>query len=249
MHRLLIALDVPTAADAERHATTLAGHVGALKIGSQLFTAEGPALVDRLRSHGHRIFLDLKFHDIPHQVSGAVRSATRDRRLDADRSRIRRRRHDEGRGRRRGGRIPSSGRPAPAGRRRDGPHQSRRLGAGCRGRVATARRTGRVACRAGQDRRTRRRGVFAPGGGAPASPVRTGLPARHAGHPPDARTWSTAPDDQARTTTAAEAIAAGASYLVVGRPVLGAPDPRAAAAALVEEMKGDGSRSRLPARS
>ena len=75
MHRILVALDVPTAADADRHATTLAGAVGGLKIGGTLFTAEGPPLVRRFVEQGHRVFLDLKFHDIPHQVSGSVRSA------------------------------------------------------------------------------------------------------------------------------------------------------------------------------
>ncbi len=73
--RILVALDVPTAADAIGHATTLAGAVGGLKIGGTLFTAEGPALVRRFVEQGHRVFLDLKFHDIPHQVGGSVRSA------------------------------------------------------------------------------------------------------------------------------------------------------------------------------
>ena len=75
MQRILVALDVPTAAEADRQATSLAGAVGGLKIGSTLFVAEGPTLVRRFVEQGHRVFLDLKFHDIPHQVSGAVRSA------------------------------------------------------------------------------------------------------------------------------------------------------------------------------
>ncbi len=100
MHRLLIALDVPTAADAERHATTLEGAVGGLKVGSQLFTAEGAAIVERLRSKGHRVFLDLKFHDIPHQVSGVGPLGDADRGMDADDSYERRCGHDEGGGRR-----------------------------------------------------------------------------------------------------------------------------------------------------
>ena len=73
--RLIVALDVSTAAEAQRIVRALGDSVTTFKVGKQLFTAEGPALVRELVSSGKKVFLDLKFHDIPNTVAAAVRSA------------------------------------------------------------------------------------------------------------------------------------------------------------------------------
>ena len=75
--RIIIALDVSTAAEARAIVSELRDEVGAFKIGLQLFTAEGPALVREMAEEGHKIFLDLKFHDIPNTVAKASVEAAR----------------------------------------------------------------------------------------------------------------------------------------------------------------------------
>ena len=75
--RIIVALDVPNREAALRLVEQLSGMVGMFKIGKQLFTAEGPALVHEIVSLGERVFLDLKFHDIPNTVAGAANSAIR----------------------------------------------------------------------------------------------------------------------------------------------------------------------------
>ncbi|HEV8440076.1 MAG TPA: orotidine-5'-phosphate decarboxylase [Methylomirabilota bacterium] len=75
--RLFVALDLDTLAAAERLMERLAGLIRRFKIGTQLFTAVGPAVVEAVQKRGGEVFLDLKYHDIPNTVAGAAREATR----------------------------------------------------------------------------------------------------------------------------------------------------------------------------
>src|ERR1051325_2509609 len=76
-NKLIIALDVETPAEARRLVESLRGLAGMFKIGSQLFTSAGPELVGEIVNSGERVFLDLKFHDIPNTVAAAAVEATR----------------------------------------------------------------------------------------------------------------------------------------------------------------------------
>ena len=73
--RLIVALDVASAAEAQKLVTSIGNNAAIYKIGKQLFTSEGPSLVRDLVSSGRKVFLDLKYHDIPNTVASAVRSA------------------------------------------------------------------------------------------------------------------------------------------------------------------------------
>src|SRR2546428_9733492 len=75
--RLLVALDVERLDEADALMERLRGEVSGCKIGNQLFTAAGPVAIERALKRGFRVFLDLKYHDIPNTVAGAVREATR----------------------------------------------------------------------------------------------------------------------------------------------------------------------------
>ena len=76
-NKLIVALDVDTAAQARELFAALRDHAGMFKVGSQLFTAAGPEIVREIVSAGSRVFLDLKFHDIPNTVAAAAREAAR----------------------------------------------------------------------------------------------------------------------------------------------------------------------------
>jgi orotidine-5'-phosphate decarboxylase len=73
IERICVALDVPDAATACSLAERLKGHVGFVKVGMELYTAEGPPIVRALTAKGMKVFLDLKFHDIPNTVAGVSR--------------------------------------------------------------------------------------------------------------------------------------------------------------------------------
>ncbi|MGE3959761.1 MAG: orotidine-5'-phosphate decarboxylase [Vicinamibacterales bacterium] len=230
MDQLLVALDVDTIEEARHLADRLRGWVGGFKIGSRLFTANGPSFVQELVGKGDRVFLDLKFHDIPNTVAGAVAAATR---LGVwmvnvhaggglEMMRAARQAADEE------ATKASAGPPlviavtvltsfsqeglAATGVTTPIPDQVRRLAL--------------LAQEAGLD-------------GVVASPQEIGL-IREACDPrfavvtPGIRGASDAKGDQNRTASAAGALTAGASYIVVGRPIIAAPDPRAAAQAIAE---------------
>ena len=233
MDQLLVALDVDTAAEARALATQLRGLVGGFKIGSRLFTSHGTSVVEELVARGDRVFLDLKFHDIPHTVAGAVAAATR---LGVWMVNV----HAAG-----GSAMMRAARQAAdeeAARLSAAPplviavtmltslDQGMLADIGVAGPMtAQVERLAALARAAGLD-------------GVVASPLELALVRACCGTEfvivtPGIRSAAEPRDDQNRVMTAAEALAAGASYLVVGRPIIVAADPRAAAERITGECR------------
>jgi len=232
--KLLVALDVESGERAVQLVGVLRGLAGGFKIGNRLFTSEGPALVRRIADSGARVFLDLKYHDIPNTVEQAVEAAVG---TGAWMINV----HASGgsammQAAARAARETSSklGRPAPLmigvtvltsmdqealrsiGVERPVLDQVIALArmtqqAGLQGVVASAQETPEIRKACGPDFQ-----IVTPGiRGASAGSER---------------------NDQSRTMGPAEAIEAGANYIVVGRPIITAADPRGAAAAIVDEL-------------
>ena len=234
MQPLLVALDVDTVDAARRLADSLRGTVGGFKIGSRLFTSHGPAFVEELVARGDRVFLDLKFHDIPNTVAGAVAAATRlgvwmvnvHAGGGADMMRAARQAADEEAVKQ------SSAPPLVIGVTVLTSFSQDGLAAtGITGAISDqVRRLALLAQESGLD-------------GVVASPQEIGL-IREACDPrfaivtPGIRGADDAKGDQYRTASASGALAAGASYIVVGRPIIAAPDPRTAALEMAEECSG-----------
>ena len=248
--KILVALDVETRDEALALADALRGSVGGFKIGSRLFTAQGPSMVRTLVERGDRVFLDLKFHDIPNTVAAAIAAAAE---LGVWMVNV----HASG-----GMVMMQAARAAaheaaakrnvqpplviavtvltsmsPAALRDTGividlmDHVLRLAEltreAGLDGVVASPRETALIRGRCGKDF-----AIVTPGiRGGPAA-LRPG--SGQAG----------AKDDQERTMSPADAVAAGASYLVVGRPIIAAADPREAAQRIAESVadKAEGRR-------
>lgn len=227
--RLIVALDTPALAEAEAWVDELADVVSAFKVGAQLFTAAGPAAVEMVRKRNGRVFLDLKYHDIPATVGGAVREAAR---LDVALLTV----HAAGgpamlRAAAEAAASGAEGRPRVLAvtvlTSLDRATLHGALGvpmaveghvvrlaalahaAGCDGVVASPREAGRLRALLG-----------------PTALIVT----------PGIRPAGGAPDDQVRTATPAAACRAGADYLVVGRPITAARDRAAAARALLAEI-------------
>jgi orotidine-5'-phosphate decarboxylase len=227
--RLIVALDVSSAAAAQKVVAAVGDSASCYKVGMQLYTAEGPGVVRDLVASGRRVFLDLKYHDIPTTVASAVCQAAS---LGVSMLTI----HASG-----GGKMMRAATEAARTRNAGlmvlgvtvltslddndldklGVHgrvqdQVLRLAAlaladGCHGVVASAQE---------------------------ASALRSELEGDFAIVTPGVRPAGSEPDDQARVVTPAEAIAAGASHIVVGRPITGAADPAAEARAILSQISG-----------
>ena len=226
MNPILVALDVESAAKAVDLANQLRGSVGGYKIGKQLFTAAGPAMVRELTSRGDRVFLDLKFHDIPNTVAGAVQSAVA---TGAWMVNV----HASGGSAMMKAAVDAAAKSAAAlGRPKPliigvtvltsmTDTTLREIGVQ-RSMIDQVVHLARLAQSSGLD-------------GVVASPQETSAIRKACGNDFQIVTPGIRPagqqgkDDQARTLTPAEAIAAGATYLVIGRPITSAPNPREAA--------------------
>ena len=238
MGKLLVALDVDSGARALELTTALRDVAEGVKIGSRLFTLEGPALVRRIVDGGTKVFLDLKFHDIPNTVAQAVEAATA---TGAWMINV----HASGgipmmQAAARAGSAARAGRPRPliigVTVLTSMDQATLRAGGIERPILEHVLALARMAHQAGLD-------------GVVASPQETAVIRAACGPDfaivtPGIRGASAGAEknDQARTMGPAEAVKAGASYLVVGRPIIGAPDPRAAAEKIVEELEQAGVR-------
>jgi orotidine-5'-phosphate decarboxylase len=222
---IIVALDVPTAEGALALAEQLGPVVGAFKIGSELFTSAGPDIVRRLRATGAAVFLDLKFHDIPNTVAKAVAAATR---LDVQMLTI----HT-------GGGLEMM-QAAEAAAQQTALQSGRNVPLVLGVTVLTSMDSNtltEIGCEANvgkQVERLAKLAVQAGLRGLVCSPLeiaalRQLLPEKMQLVTPGIRTGTDKPDDQRRTLTPKEALQAGANWLVIGRPIYAAVDPRAAA--------------------
>jgi orotidine-5'-phosphate decarboxylase len=233
--QLLVALDVDTGARALDLVTQLRSVAGGFKIGNRLFTLEGPALVQKIAEAGCRVFLDLKYHDIPNTVAQAVESAVQ---TGAWMVNV----HASG-GVAMMRAAVDAGRNTAARLNRPAPlliavtvltsmdeQTLRDLGV-TRPLAEQVVALAKMTQAAGLD------GVVASAQETPA--IRAACGPRFAIVTPGIRGASAGSErnDQARTMGPAEAVQAGASYLVVGRPIIAATDPLAAAEAIAAEIR------------
>lgn len=231
-NRLIFALDVDRIAEAERLVELLAPEIGVFKIGKQLFLHAGPEVVRMVHRHKREVFLDLKFHDIPHTVAKAGVEAARlgvrffDLHASGSFEMMEKTQAEVSRAcRREGIRRPKI--LAVTVLTSLGATDLRRVGVPDDVEHQVAR-LARLARRAGMD-------------GVVASPLEIGRIRRSSGRgflivTPGVRPATADRDDQKRVTTPGEAMRAGADYLVIGRPIQNAADPLAVAREIVADM-------------
>ena len=240
MDQLLVALDVDSADVALRLTDELRGVVGGVKVGSRLFTLEGPSLVRALVDRGARVFLDLKFHDIPNTVAQAVESAVM---TGAWMINV----HASGGA----AMMQAAAKSAADTAARTGQSPPMVIGVTVltsmdsptlesvgveRPVLEQVVNLARLAQKAGLQ------GVVASP--LEASAVRAACGPNFAIVTPGIRGASAGSDknDQQRTMGPAEAVRAGASHIVVGRPIIAAKNPREAAEAIAAELKAGAGR-------
>jgi orotidine-5'-phosphate decarboxylase len=220
--KLILALDVPTADEALALAETTGEFVGCMKVGLRLFTSEGPDLVRRILDAGHRVFLDLKFHDIPNTVADASRAATA---LGVDFFTV----HTPGGPAMLRASVEATNEEAE----RMGTTPPTILGVTVLTSLPSSPEEVLARARTAWDAGLR---------GMVASPHETRTLRETFGREavivtPGIRPASEGSGDQRRVATPREAVAAGASHIVVGRPIRDAKDPREAARRILEEIE------------
>ncbi len=225
--RLIVALDFPDAQSALSMARVVGGAASTFKVGKELYTAEGPQVVKELVSAGRKVFLDLKFHDIPATAAGAVSAASR---LGVSMLTV----HALG------GRKMLEAAVKAAGTGSSSPVI---LAVTVLTSLADSElpEVGISGPAADQVLRLARLAKSAGCGGVVASPLEAGMLRRELGPDslivtPGVRPAGGPASDQARVATPAQAIAAGASHIVVGRPITASKDPAGAARGIVEEI-------------
>ncbi len=237
---IIVALDVSDTAKASALIERLSGVVGAFKVGSELFTVGGPAVVREIRATGASVFLDLKFHDIPNTVAKAVAAAVQ---LDVQMLTV----HTSGGSEMLRAAMDSAEKSAQA----LGLTPPLVLGVTILTSLDSNELSaiGFQANAARQVERLASLSVKAGLTGLVCSPLevvalRQLLPSKMKLVTPGIRGPNDASGDQKRTLSPTEAIAAGADWLVIGRPICAAPDPAAAAAAILKSLE-DGKRPEL----
>lgn len=226
--RIFCAVDTPKLDDAVMLADLLAGEVGAIKLGKEFFTAHGPDGVRKIAACGHKIFLDLKYHDIPNTVAGAIRAAARLNCAVLT--------------------IHASGGPAMLAAARDAAAEA---GAKRPKVVAVTVLTslddndlaavGQNGPAAEQVMRLARLAETSGLDGVVCSPHEVAMLRAELGDDfalvvPGVRPDWAGADDQKRIMTPGEAVAAGADHLVIGRPITKSDDPVGAARRIAEEI-------------